>query len=1085
MNFKQVIQKASKELKNQNILELISQSRGRATHIEGIKPPLLGILINELQQQVAANLWVVFPTLDEARGTLSDLEVFGTHSLFYPSTGKQLYASLIDKTVNTIEQMQVFHSILEQDTSSVIVTTMRAFASPCLTQNSFEVSGVRFHSGQTLEPETIAEQLSAAGYDRVPKTTVPGEFSIRGEVIDIFPLEHDYPIRLFLDWDSVEKIVTFDPITQESVETFESVEFYLENSRHELEDISTIESYIRGTDRILYVGQMGLETSYESVVREAESEYALRYSEHPWIPRPRNIVLDFYSYMNQRQNDIYLDDIRGQDPDTIQFNMIGPRSFFGNFNYFREEVENLLEQNYSVVVMAGSHLQRERLEQMISDERVSTLSENLSAGCTLHNQKLVIICEQEIFGRRKKVRKAHYHYKTTPLDSFVDLNPGDIVVHVNYGIGRFLQIDRIQAAGKERDYIKLEYAQQDHVFIPIEQANLVQRYIGSEGRPPKLDVLGGKSWDSRKEKARKSAEDLAKMLIDLYAKRQNTRGFPFAKDTDWQLQFEASFPYEETEDQLQCIEDVKRDMESPTVMDRLICGDVGFGKTEVAIRALFKAVMSGKQVAFLAPTTILAEQHFQTINERLESFPLRVAMLSRFVDRSQQQDILKQLKANQLDVLVGTHRIIQKDVQFHDLGLLIVDEEQRFGVKDKERIKQLKSSVDSLALSATPIPRTLYMSLLKIRDMSLLTTPPFQRRPIVTMIEEFDESIITEAIRHEVKRGGQVFYLHNRVKTLPEIRIMLQKCAPEVSMDFAHGQMQAAEIEDKMRQFVHGNFQVLVSTTIIENGIDIPNVNTIIIDRADMYGISQLYQLRGRVGRSNREAYAYLLYPSRKALSEVALKRLRILSEHTDLGSGFKIAMKDMEIRGAGNLLGRQQHGQMSAVGLDMYLRILDEAIASMQQKDFVQEEEVFLDLDYSGFIPDSYITDPSIKFDIYKKIASISSQKQLMLLEAELEDRFGHMPEDMTNLLYIAEMRILCKRLSIYNLREHNGVVRAEFSKVADVPIDRLLELIRESSGEITIDQNKPNVLMLKTGAVSLKDKSLFLLEKLQRLLA
>ncbi|MCF7934251.1 MAG: transcription-repair coupling factor, partial [Spirochaetia bacterium] len=695
-----------------------------------------------------------------------------------------------------------------------------------------------------------------------------------------------------------------------------------------------------------------------------------------------------------------------------------------------------------------------------------------------------VICEHEIFGRRKRVRKAHFHYKSSPLDSFVDLQPGDYVVHINYGIGRFAKIDRIQAAGKERDYIDIVYANEDHIFIPIEQANLVQRYIGSEGKAPKLDTIGGRSWEGRKAKARKSAEDLAKMLIELYAKRKNSMGFPFAKDTDWQMQFEAAFPYEETEDQLSCISDVKQDMESPQVMDRLICGDVGFGKTEVAIRAAFKAVMSGRQVAFLAPTTILAEQHFETLKERMGTYPMTIEMLSRFVDRKDQKQIVKDFNAQKVDILIGTHRIIQKDLDFSHLGLMIVDEEQRFGVKDKERIKQLRTAVDSLALSATPIPRTLYMSLLKIRDMSLLTTPPFQRRPIKTTIEEFDEQLIAEAIRHEVARGGQVFFLHNRVNTLREIQLMLSRIVPEVHIDFAHGQMRSEEIEDKMHRFIHGAFQVLVATTIIENGIDIPNVNTIIIDRADIYGISQLYQLRGRVGRSNREAYALLLYPNEQVLTEIAMKRLKILSEHTDLGSGFKIAMKDMEIRGAGNLLGREQSGQMSAVGLDMYLRILDEAIADLQHTQPLQEKEVFLDLDYSGYIPDSYISDPSIKFDIYKKIASISTQEDLQLLEAELDDRFGRMPEDMINLLYIAELKILCKRLSIYHLKEKQGVVYAEFSKVADISIEKAIQLIRESSGQITIDQKHPNIMKLSTDAVSLRDKSLFMLEKLQRLL-
>ena len=577
---------------------------------------------------------------------------------------------------------------------------------------------------------------------------------------------------------------------------------------------------------------------------------------------------------------------------------------------------------------------------------------------------------------------------------------------------------------------------------------------------------------------------MAGRLIDLYAKRKSSQGYPFPKDTDWQLEFEASFPFEETEDQLTVIEDVKQDMESPIVMDRLICGDVGYGKTEIAFRAAFKAVMAGKQVAFLAPTTILAEQHYATLVERLGHFPVESAVLSRMVSRKEQREIVKRLKEGEIDILIGTHRIIQKDIIFNDLGLLIVDEEQRFGVKDKERIKELKANVDSLALSATPIPRTLYMSLLKIRDMSLLATPPMLRRPIKTVIGEFNLETIVEAIKFEIDRGGQVYFLHNRIESLEEVVMMIRQQLPGLLIESIHGQMDAANIEDVMHRFIHQGIQVLVSTTLIENGIDIPNVNTIIIDRADRYGISQLYQLRGRVGRSDQEAYAYLFYPAQTVLSEVAIKRLKVISENTSLGSGFKIALKDMEIRGTGNLLGREQSGQLASVGLDMYLRILDETIARMLQEGEIEEsKEVYLELDYSGFIPDSYIDEPSIKFEIYKKLASINSDAQLQSLTAEMEDRFGPLPEVVANLLYIAELKIISQELSISHLKERNGLVTIEFGKVKDVAIDKLMELIRLSNGDVRLNPKRMNELTLRTDAVSLKDKSLFILETLQRL--
>jgi transcription-repair coupling factor (superfamily II helicase) len=669
------------------------------------------------------------------------------------------------------------------------------------------------------------------------------------------------------------------------------------------------------------------------------------------------------------------------------------------------------------------------------------------------------------------------------IDTFIELNPGDYVVHINYGIGRFKRIDRIKAAGTERDYIELEYSGDETIFIPIEQVNLVQKYIGKQGGAPTLDMLGGKSWDNRKKKVRKSVEDLAEMLIELYAKRKKARGYSFPEDSDWQLEFEAAFPYEETVDQLRCVEEVKADMESEQPMDRLVCGDVGYGKTEIAMRAAFKAVVSGKQVAFLAPTTILAEQHYENFEERFKGYPVKIGMISRFVSKKNQKVILEKTSNGNIDLLIGTHRIIQKDVEFKDLGLFIIDEEQRFGVKDKEKLKKLKTSIDSLSLSATPIPRTLHMSLIKIRDMSVLETAPHSRRPIKTIIQEFDDEIIATAIRKEVARGGQVFFLHNRVETLHPTCMFLEKLLPELLIETAHGQMNSSQLEDVMHRFIHGGFHVLVATTIIENGIDIPNVNTIIIDRADMYGISQLYQLRGRVGRSDKRAYAYLLYPEKRSLSDIAMKRLSVISDHTELGSGFKIALKDLEIRGAGNLLGRQQHGEILSVGFDMYLRILDDAIAEMSDTPDDTAPEVLLDLDYTGFIPNNYISDQSDKMEIYKKISSIQTELDLGQIVSELEDRFGPLPDEVNSLLSISELRIICKKLFVSSLREKKGQIKITFSKVSIISVDRVLRIINESKGSVRLDPSNPQNLIMNSDRIGLKDKSEFIREKLQSL--
>ncbi len=1001
---------------------------------------------------------------------------------YIPSSGKTLYSPW-EGSQREYEQMHRLATVYEAR-QGVIVTHLRAFVSPVVSPKAIADSSLELVVNASFDPSSIAERLSEGGYFRSPSTGTPGEFSIRGEVIDVFPHEQEFPVRIYADWDRIDRICLYDPISQETIKSLGRVKISILGEQNEV-TLGSIEPYIDKNDYFFFIGDERLETSFHSLEVEAKALYRTAFQADRNAAKPQEILFDYLSFKERWNRSVTIIDIARQRRDSFRFDIEGPRSYFGNFTMLREELGQLTANGWKITIFTGTELQHKRLAQMLQQfPDIEYVEREISGGFAISSLKVIAVCDHEIFGRRKQVVKTLHHVQSSPLDSFVDLKEGDYVVHVNYGIGRFVKIDRVKMGDKERDYIKILYAGDEHLYVPIEQANLIQRYIGSEGGVPKLDKLGGQGWENKKAKARKSAEELAGRLIKLYARRKNTMGYPFAKDTDWQLQFEASFPFDETEDQLTCIDEIKQDMESPIVMDRLVCGDVGYGKTEIAFRAAFKAVMSGKQVAFLAPTTILAEQHYSNFLKRLGDFPVKAAQLSRIVPKKEQTKTLKLLASGGVDVLFGTHRILQKDVAYNDLGLLIVDEEQRFGVKDKEKIKELRTSVDSLSLSATPIPRTLYMSLLKIRDMSLLTTPPIARRPIRTVIQHFDEDMVERAIRFEVARGGQVFYLHNRIETLDEVVVGLQRRMPELIIESAHGQMDSAELEDTMRRFVHEGIQVLVATTIIENGIDIPNVNTIIIDRADIYGVSQLYQLRGRVGRSDKEAYAYLFYPEATALSELAVKRLKVISEHTELGAGFKVAMKDMEIRGTGNLLGREQSGQMSSVGLDMYLRILDETIADLQKSgDAESQKEVFLELDYSGFIPDTYIKAPSVKFEIYKKISSIQDEEQLQSLTAELEDRFGQMPEEVANLLYIAELKIICRKLSIYHLAERNGVVTIEFSRLASLSIDKVIELIRLSGGKVRIDAKRMNFMEMRTDAVSLKDKALFILEKLQRL--
>lgn len=1020
----------------------------------------------------------------------------------------------------------------------IFLITQRALQSPVPQPEYLRSLIFSLSKGQTIDPADIAEKLSKTGYIRVQKVSVPGEFTLRGEVLDIFTPGGKEAHRIIFDFDQIEGIKTFDPETQSTTSSKDNVLIFpmkeiiwdqtfinrleqcqefqthlelteeaqkaktklieeLKNSGQSAGEelvypvlwdvIYTVLDYINPETPVFYFDFDRQLNAQENYIREFTGMFRTARQTFP-VLEVDQMLLNFNEITGIHKKNIYFKTIHSEKEEdklnTIKINCNPSRSFFGNINYLKEELENYINGNWHVVVFADNPNQSLRIKEILKDFDIEVIPQAISQGFSVDETKTLVIQENEIFGRRKHVPKSLGHVKSKAIDTFVELNEGDFVVHVNYGIGQFKGIQRVKAMGNERDYIKLEYADEEFVFVPIEQVNLVQRYIGNEGENPRMDKIGSKSWENRKNKVKKAVEDLAEKLISLYSRRQASRGYPFPKDNEWQTAFEASFPYEDTPDQYTVNQEIKRDMEQPVPMDRLVCGDVGFGKTELAMRAAFKAVMGGKQVAFLAPTTILAEQHYENCIERFKNFPVKIAQLSRFVTPKEQKKILKELEQGSVDILVGTHRIIQKDVRYKDLGLMIIDEEQRFGVKDKERLKNLKANIDCLAMSATPIPRTLHMSLLKIRDMSLLTTPPQTRKPVETIVDEYTEEAVAKAIRQEVDRGGQVFFLHNRVESLEDTRLKLQRLLPEMMIDVAHGQMSAEELDDIFRRFKMGGFHVLVATTIIENGIDIPNVNTIIIDRADMYGVSQLYQLRGRVGRSDRKAYAYLLYPEHKVLSEVAMKRLQVISDFTELGAGFKIAMKDMEIRGAGNLLGRDQSGDVYSVGFDLYVRLLNEAVERLtSQKDYQVQNEVLMELEYTGFIPDTYVHSIQTKMEIYKKVAGVQTKEELDQMYNELEDRFGPIPDEVYSLLSLAEVRIIARKLTITNLRERKGEITVEFGRVSDINIDKLMGLIRENPGRIRLDSQHPNQIILSTGKIGLKEKSEFIKEKLEKL--
>ena len=710
---------------------------------------------------------------------------------------------------------------------------------------------------------------------------------------------------------------------------------------------------------------------------------------------------------------------------------------------------NLRKKNgYKTLILAGTRTRGERLVNTLRDRDIESVYKdivdsielgqvvvtfgNLVKGFEYPDLKICVISDKEVFGEAKKSlpKKGSKRKGVGKITSFAELKPGDYVVHANHGVGVFKGIKQIEIAGNTRDYLDIVYDKGDKLYVPVDQLDLVQKYIGSEGKNPKINKLGGNEWQKAKAKVRKSINEIAEDLVKLYAARAALKGYKYSKDTEWQRQFEDEFPYEETPDQLTSLEEIKHDMESDKPMDRLLCGDVGYGKTEVAIRAAFKAVMDGKQVAFLVPTTILAEQHYKNLVKRFSDFPVKIDMVSRFRTTKQKKATLQALKEGNVDILIGTHRLVSKDIVFKDLGLLIVDEEQRFGVAQKEKIKSIKKNVDVLTLSATPIPRTLHMSLTGVRDISVIETPPEERFPIQTYVLEQNDQLIRDAILREVAREGQVYFVYNRVESIQGMANYISELVPECKVGVIHGQMTEKELEAEMIKFMQKEYDVLVCTTIIETGIDIQNVNTIIVNNADKMGLSQLYQLRGRVGRSNKIAYAYFMYTKDKVLTEVAEKRLKALKDFTELGSGFKIAMRDLEIRGAGNMMGSSQHGHMAAIGYDLYCRMLEDTVKLIKGDIDKEPIETTVDIKVDAYIPSSYIEDEIQKIEVYKKIAAIENLNDYKEIKEELEDRYSSIPEAVYNLMDIAYIKSLAKELLIEEIKEFKSEVRFKFPK-------------------------------------------------------
>ena len=1075
----------------------------------------------------------------KARELLAACQFFAPGAVYFPAKDILFYQSDVRGNALTRERMLVYQALFEQE-APVIVTTMDAVLERIIPLEVIQNARLTLETEMELDLEEVRHQLVHIGYEYNYQAEQPGQFAVRGGILDVFPLTEDAPYRIELWGDEVDSIRRFDPESQRSIESLDRICVYpaselvldeavlqagakaiqkecdsiyevyrkemktqeahrlKENTQFLLEQLTEGSSILGAETYVSYFYKDtaclldGL-TSKASAAAAAGNK-ALVFVDEPirCVEKMKVTEKEFSESMKLRLEKGYI--LPGQmdamfSPEqtlakltqmhtvllstldvkpagfriaaTCNFRAQSVSSYNGSFELLARDLKQYHRQGYRIILLSASRSRAARLAEDLMNEGITVFySENydrqLQAGETMvlygrlkrgfeyPDLKFAILTEYDIFGAEKKKKKRRKLYEGERINSFSELNIGDYVVHENHGLGIYRGIEKVEVNKNIKDYIKIEYAKGGNLYILATQLELIQKYAGADAKAPKLNRLGGQEWIRTKAKVSGAVKEIAKDLVELYAARQNREGFAYGQDTIWQREFEEMFPFEETEDQLAAIEATKRDMESKKIMDRLICGDVGFGKTEIAIRAAFKAIQDGKQVAYLVPTTILAQQHYNTFAQRMKDFPVQVDLLCRFRTTKEQKQTIEDLKRGMADVVIGTHRLLSQDVSFKNLGLLIIDEEQRFGVTHKEKIKQMKKDVDVLTLTATPIPRTLHMSLIGIRDMSVLEEAPNDRMPVQTYVMEYDEEMVREAIERELARGGQVYYVFNKVNQIVDMTAKIAALVPKASVAFAHGQMKERELEDIMYQFINGEIDVLVSTTIIETGLDISNANTMIIHDADNLGLSQLYQLRGRIGRSNRTSYAFLMYRRNKLLREVAEKRLSAIREFSELGSGFKIAMKDLEIRGAGNLLGAQQHGHMEAVGYDLYCKMLNTAVKSLKGETVVPTFDTTLELDVDAYIPTTYIQNESQKLDVYKRIACIESEEERSEMLDELIDRFGEPPKTVETLLEIAVLKAHAHRLYLTEISEKGNQIRFVLYEKADVNVAKIPEIVQ-----------------------------------------
>ena len=984
-----------------------------------------------------------------AKQIYEDYRFYDRDVLYYPARDLLFFQADIHGNLIIRQRMQVIKALLTREEVTV-VTSVDGCMDFLGSLENIKKQLIHFRNDSALDLDKLKDSLVQMGYERVGQVEMPGQFSIRGGIVDIYALTEENPWRIELWGDEIDSIRSFDAQSQRSLENLEEIVIYPAAEQQAENSGITFPDYFPADKTLIFLDEPNRLVENAQAVEEEFSQSCRNREEKGTANLSQGWMCgwnDLQKKLNRR-NCISFSSLEPKKTGwdlTGNFNLTvkSMNSYQSSFELLVKDLKQYKKRGYQTVLMSGSRIRAERLAKDLQEEGLSafygqdtdrilepgeimTVYGHARKGFEYPLIKFAVITETDIFGKEQKPRKKKKTYKGNRIQDFAELSIGDFVVHERHGLGIYRGIEKVEVDKVVKDYIKIEYRGGSNLYILATQLDALQKYAGADAdRTPKLNKLGGQEWKKTKTRVKGAVRNIARELVELYAVRQEKEGYVCGPDTVWQKEFEEMFPYEETEDQLAAIEDTKRDMESTKIMDRLVCGDVGYGKTEVALRAAFKEVQESRQVVYLVPTTILAQQIYNTFVQRMKEFPVRVDLLCRFRTPAQQKKTIEDLKKGQVDVVIGTHRVLSKDVEYKNLGLLIIDEEQRFGVAHKEKIKQLKKNVDVLTLTATPIPRTLHMSLIGIRDMSVLEEPPMDRVPIQTYVMEYDEETVREAVSRELRRGGQVYYVYNRVNDIAEVAHRLAKLLPEARVDFAHGQMSERELESVMYSFINGDIDVLVSTTIIETGLDISNVNTMIIHDSDRYGLSQLYQLRGRIGRSNRTAYAFLMYRQNMMLKETAEKRLSAIREYTDLGSGFKIAMRDLELRGAGNLLGAEQHGHMNAVGYDLYCKMLSEAVKEAKGIHTMEDFETTIDLNMDAFIPDSYISNEYQKLDIYKRIAGIETQQDYDDMLEELLDRFGEMPKAVLNLLAIARMKALAHRAYVTEIKQTGADMR------------------------------------------------------------